>query len=211
MARSRSRSPSRDQKQKPRMDRGGFKWKQPSSKKKENHGEENDDGILDRGGKRRKERHEAQGRITPPDRQKEPEGSAVSQEREIAPDNLQIASKFGAAAAAKVKPIPKAPSSASTGQSVAVEKSSNTKSRAPTGPMMLVTINDRLGTKKEVPCLGSDTIGDFKKLVAMQIGRKPHEIMLKRQSERPLKDQLTLDDYEISSGVQLDLELNTGD
>ena len=76
---------------------------------------------------------------------------------------------------------------------------------------MLVTINDRLGTKKEVPCLGSDTVGDFKKLVAMQIGRKPHEIMLKRQSERPLKDQLTLDDYEISNGVQLDLELNTGD
>lgn len=126
-------------------------------------------------------------------------------------------------AAAKVKPIPttattdgadaeadamavRAGSSRSGGAAA-----SSGGAKAPSGPMMLVTVNDRLGTKKEVPCLGADTIGDFKKLVAMQIGRKPHEIMLKRQSERPLKDHLTLDDYEISSGVQLDLELNTGD
>lgn len=208
-SRSRSRSPRREEKRKSRMDRGGFKWKEPSSKKESQYnGEEHEDDKSERREKRRKE-----SRKTPAEQPEEPTDDAAADEtpQGSVPDNLNIASKFGAAAAAKVKPIPKAPSSSSTGQSNAVEKPSSGKNRAPAGPMMLVTVNDRLGTKKEIPCLGSDTIGDFKKLVAMQIGRKPHEIMLKRQSERALKDKLTLDDYEISSGVQLDLELNTGD
>lgn len=51
----------------------------------------------------------------------------------------------------------------------------------------------------------------FKAQVAARIGRQPHEIMLKRQGERPFKDQLTLEDYGVSNGVQLDLELDTGD
>ena len=45
----------------------------------------------------------------------------------------------------------------------------------------------------------------FKAQVAAQIGREPHEIMLKRQGERPFKDALTLEDYGVSNGVQLDL------
>ena len=53
--------------------------------------------------------------------------------------------------------------------------------------------------------------GLFKRVVAAQIGRNPHEILLKRQGERPFKDQLTLEDYGVSNGVQLDLELDTGD
>lgn len=52
---------------------------------------------------------------------------------------------------------------------------------------------------------------DFKAFVAHKIGRKPHEIMVKRQGERPFKDQLTLEDYGVGNGVQLDLELDTGD
>lgn len=48
-------------------------------------------------------------------------------------------------------------------------------------------------------------------MVAARIGRQPHEIMLKRQGERPFKDHLTLNDYGVSNGVQLDLELDTGD
>jgi hypothetical protein len=76
---------------------------------------------------------------------------------------------------------------------------------------IIVTVNDRLGTKAQIPCLPDDTVGDFKKLVAAQIGRQPHEIMLKRQGERPLKDHITLADYGVSNGVQLDLELDTGD
>ncbi|KAL9039791.1 MAG: hypothetical protein Q9180_002321 [Flavoplaca navasiana] len=64
-------------------------------------------------------------------------------------------------------------------------------------PMIIVNVNDRLG--------------DFKKLVGAHIGRKPHEIMLKRQGERPFKDILSLEDYGVSHGVQLDLEVDTGD
>lgn len=83
---------------------------------------------------------------------------------------------------------------------------------APTAePMIIVTVNDRLGTKASIPCLASDPIKAFKALVAAQIGREPHEIMLKRQGERPFKDNLTLEDYGVSNGVQLDLEVDTGD
>jgi len=74
-----------------------------------------------------------------------------------------------------------------------------------------VNVNDRLGTKAAIPCLGSDTVKGLKMMVAARIGRKPHEILLKRQGERPFKDHLTLDEYGISNGVQLDLEVDTGD
>lgn len=90
--------------------------------------------------------------------------------------------------------------------------------------MIIVNVNDRLGTKAAIPCLASDPISKslaprrdrcldarlrlaelFKAQVAARIGRQPHEILLKRQGERPFKDQLTLEDYGISNGVQLDL------
>lgn len=120
-----------------------------------------------------------------------------------------------------------------------------------TEPMIIVNVNDRLGTKASIPCLASDPVSElpplphkppslihmhqkhvpqcrgekeeeeadricnqteaFKAMVAARIGRQPHEIMLKRQGERPFKDQLTLEDYGVSNGVQLDLELDTGD
>jgi hypothetical protein len=96
------------------------------------------------------------------------------------------------------------------------EKKDKDKKSAPkpTGPgeeMIVVNINDRLGTKTQIPCLGSDTIQQLKIMVAMRIGREPHEILLKRQGERPFKNQLTVADYGISNGVQLDLEVDTGD
>lgn len=89
--------------------------------------------------------------------------------------------------------------------------------------MIVVHVNDRLGTKAAIPCLASDPISLFPALsairvcvlthslelfkaqVAARIGREPHEILLKRQGERPFKDQLTLEDYGVSNGVQLDL------
>ena len=77
--------------------------------------------------------------------------------------------------------------------------------------MILVTINDRLGTKTQVPCLPSDPIKLLKAMVAAKIGRPVHEIMLKRQGERPFHDNVACADYAISNGVQIDLELNTGD
>lgn len=86
------------------------------------------------------------------------------------------------------------------------------QSSAPVGePMIIVHVNDRLGTKAAIPCLASDPIRLFKAQVAARIGREPHEILLKRQGERPFKDQLTLEDYGVSNGVQLDLEVDTGD
>ncbi|KAG5983349.1 hypothetical protein E4U55_000141 [Claviceps digitariae] len=77
--------------------------------------------------------------------------------------------------------------------------------------MIIVNVNDRLGSKSAVPCLPSDTVGQFKIMVAARIGREPSQIMLKRQGERPFKDHITLEDYGISNGVQLDLEIDTGD
>ncbi|ERF72712.1 hypothetical protein EPUS_04765 [Endocarpon pusillum Z07020] len=77
--------------------------------------------------------------------------------------------------------------------------------------MIIVNVNDRLGTKAAIPCYASDPIKLFKAQVAAKIGREPHEILLKRQGERPFKDQLTLEDYGVSNGVQLDLEVDTGD
>ncbi|KAI1911619.1 ribose-phosphate pyrophosphokinase [Ophidiomyces ophidiicola] len=81
------------------------------------------------------------------------------------------------------------------------------KPAAPSEPMIVVHVNDRLGTKAAIPCLASDPIRLFKAQVAARIGREPHEILLKRQGERPFKDQLTLEDYGVSNGVQLDLEM----
>ncbi|CEJ89487.1 Putative Ubiquitin-like modifier hub1 [[Torrubiella] hemipterigena] len=94
------------------------------------------------------------------------------------------------------------------------KKEKKPKKAAPVGPgqeMIIVHINDRLGTKSAVPCLPSDTVGQLKMMIAARIGRKANQIMLRRQGERPFKDQLTLDDYGISNGVQLDLEIDTGD
>lgn len=136
----------------------------------------------------------------------------------IAPEapGIDIASKFGAAAAAKFAsaPPPKTSTTSTTSAPITAKPPkhpSEPQQPAATGEMILVTVNDRLGTKAQIPCLASDTIGDFKKIVAMKIGRKPHEIMVKRQGERPFKDMLTLEDYGVGSGVQLDLELDTGD
>jgi ubiquitin-like protein 5 len=77
--------------------------------------------------------------------------------------------------------------------------------------MIVVNVNDRLGTKAAIPCLPSDTVGQLKLMVAARIGREPGQIMLKRQGLRPFKDFITLEDYGISNGVQLDLEIDTGD
>lgn len=93
-------------------------------------------------------------------------------------------------------------------------KEKKKKSAAPAAApqeMIIVNINDRLGTKSAIPCLPSDTVGQLKLMVAARIGREPNQIMLKRQGERPFKDIITLEDYGISNGVQLDLEIDTGD
>ncbi|KAL9126870.1 MAG: hypothetical protein Q9217_004151 [Psora testacea] len=115
-----------------------------------------------------------------------------------------VASKSGASAATGVGEAEKPENKRKKEKKAAGPKPTNE-------PMIIVNVNDRLGTKAAIPCLGSDPIKLFKAQVAARIGREPHEIMLKRQGERPFKDHLTLEDYGVSNGVQLDLEVDTGD
>jgi hypothetical protein len=77
--------------------------------------------------------------------------------------------------------------------------------------MISVFVNDRLGTKAEIKCFASDKVWQFKVMVARRIGREANTILLKRQGERPFKDVLSLEDYGVSNGVQIDLEIDAGD
>ncbi len=78
-------------------------------------------------------------------------------------------------------------------------------------PLIRVCINNRLGKREEILCASTDTIWDFKKFAAIKMVTKPEAILLKRQGQRPLKDNLTLEDYEIGDGSSLDLEMDIGD
>ena len=55
-----------------------------------------------------------------------------------------------------------------------------------------------------VKCEPDDTIGDFKKLVAAQIGTSPEKIVLKKWRST-FKDHITLADYEIGNGSSLEM------
>jgi hypothetical protein len=195
LSRRRSRSPrrrgendripdNRDRRDKPRGS-GGFKWKEKRKDDRE-------------GGEKRLERG-YRNRSRSPRREKQSEGKGASVE-----DKFGVADKFG-------------PSKKKDGESKS-EDTSKPPERAPAPapavhgePMIIVHVNDRLGTKAAIPCLASDPIKLFKAQVAARIGRQPHEILLKRQGERPFKDQLTLEDYGVSNGVQIDLEIDTGE
>jgi len=73
--------------------------------------------------------------------------------------------------------------------------------------MIEVVVNDRLGKKVRVKCEPDDTIGDFKKLLAAQIGTRAEKIRLQRWYA-VLKDHVDLDTYEIHDGTCLDLYYN---
>ncbi|XP_032814624.1 ubiquitin-like protein 5 isoform X2 [Petromyzon marinus] len=70
--------------------------------------------------------------------------------------------------------------------------------------MLEITCNDRLGKKVRVKCNPSDTIGDLKKLIAAQTGTKWDKIVLKKWYTI-FKDHVTLEDYEIHDGQNLEL------
>jgi ubiquitin-like protein 5 len=70
--------------------------------------------------------------------------------------------------------------------------------------MIEITVNDRLGKKVRVKCNEDDTIGDLKKLIAAQTGTKAEKIVLKKWYNI-FKDQITLADYEIHDGMNLEL------
>jgi len=187
--RRRSRSPRRrgDDRNRDRRDRprgsGGFKWKE--KRKGTNDDRDGGEKRLERGYRKR----------SPSPRQEKATASVE--------DKFGVADKFG--------PPKKSTDEKEKDTSKAPQRPPAQPS-APVGePMIIVHVNDRLGTKAAIPCLASDPIRLFKAQVAARIGREPHEILLKRQGERPFKDQLTLEDYGVSNGVQLDLEVDTGD
>ncbi|KAH3664003.1 hypothetical protein OGAPHI_004717 [Ogataea philodendri] len=72
--------------------------------------------------------------------------------------------------------------------------------------MIEVVCNDRLGKKIRVKCLPTDTVGDFKKIVGLQVGVDSNKVVLKK-GYMIFKDHITLDDYEIHDGMNLELRV----
>lgn len=70
--------------------------------------------------------------------------------------------------------------------------------------MIAITVNDRLGKKVRLLCNEDDTIGDIKKVIAVKTGMKSERIQLKRWYT-VYNDNLTLQDYEIGNGSNLEL------
>ncbi|ORY60040.1 ubiquitin-related domain-containing protein, partial [Pseudomassariella vexata] len=79
----------------------------------------------------------------------------------------------------------------------------------PTEEIIEIFINNRLGAKHKISCMPSDTIKNIKLLFAANTGQNPNRMRLQRQGQKAFKDQMTLADYEISNGVQLDMEVGT--
>jgi hypothetical protein len=206
-ARSRSRSPRRSPPRKPK-NFSGLKWKNNKrddrdrdDRRRDDRGgrdrrdydrddRRRDDGFSDRRGDDRRRDERRDDRRGEDDRRRD---DRRRDDRDRKPRDDRHPDRKPREEKDKDKK-PAAPAIASTGEA-----------------MIIVTVNDRLGTKTQVPCLPSDPIKVLKAMVAAKIGRPVHEIMLKRQGERPFHDQLSLADYSISNGVQIDLELNTGD
>ena len=200
--RSRSRSPPRRKEARSNMS-GGFKWKdKPAST-----APQEEPKSLSRS-YREQEKLKERSPIRDDVRSKFGDDYQTKYVRKQPTEQDDVAAKFGTDATAS-----KIDSSEKTEKrKEKKEKKSKVKGPKPTSePMIIVNVNDRLGTKAQIPCLASDPVKLFKALVAAKIGREPHEIKLQRQGERPFKDQLTLEDYGVSNGVQLDLEVDTGD
>lgn len=70
--------------------------------------------------------------------------------------------------------------------------------------MIAITVNDRLGKKVRILCNEDDTIGDIKKVIAVKTGTNADRIMLKKWYTI-FKDHITLEDYEIGDGSNLEL------
>lgn len=70
--------------------------------------------------------------------------------------------------------------------------------------MIEISVNDRLGKKLRVKCLPEDTIGDLKKMIALQNGTVAEKIVLKK-GHQVYKDHISLDDYEVHDGFNFEL------
>jgi ubiquitin-like protein 5 len=67
-----------------------------------------------------------------------------------------------------------------------------------------IIVNDRIGHKERIKCNEDDKIGDIKILVAFKIGTRAERIRL-QLANRVLADNVTLADYEIHDGTQVDM------
>ncbi|KAJ0300466.1 hypothetical protein COL5a_006740 [Colletotrichum fioriniae] len=210
-ARSRSRSPRRDRDRDRDRDRprkqGGFRWKDKSRR------DDRDDGNERRGlerGYRNRSRSPRRDRDRDSDRDRRNDrrggGDDNYRPRDSGRDRDRERDRGD-----NNKPTAGASSSKDAPTKPKKEKSVPAPAAGGSEEMIIVHVNDRLGTKAAIPCLASDPVKMFKIMVAQRVGREPHEILLKRQGERPFKDNLTLEDYGVSNGVQLDLEVDTGD
>lgn len=70
--------------------------------------------------------------------------------------------------------------------------------------MISITVNDRLGKKVRILCNEDDKIGDIKKVIAVKLGTQADRIVLKK-SYRIFDNKLTLEEYEIGDGSNLEL------
>lgn len=203
--RERSASPAREAKPKKNKP-SGFKWKEKKAPREE---EERAGGRLERGYRDRSPRRERDSyRDRDDDRsRRETRDRSPRRRDERGGDSYRPDRRDDDKPSESQNPPPPAEKKKEKKD----KKDKKPKPVTSSEPMIIVNVNDRLGTKAAIPCLASDSVKAFKAMVAAHIGRQPHEIMIKRQGERPFKDQLTLEDYSVSNGVQLDLELDTGD
>ncbi|KAL2883404.1 hypothetical protein SGCOL_001086 [Colletotrichum sp. CLE4] len=208
-ARSRSRSPRRDRdrdRDRPRK-QGGFKWKDKSRRDDRDEPRGLERGYRNRSRSPRRDRDRDSDRDRRNDRRggddnyrpRDSGGVGASRDRERERDGGRDRDRPSASSSKDAPTKPKK------------EKAAPAPAAGGGEEMIIVHVNDRLGTKAAIPCLASDPVKMFKIMVAQRVGREPHEILLKRQGERPFKDNLTLEDYGVSNGVQLDLEVDTGD
>ncbi|KAI0593293.1 ubiquitin-like protein [Biscogniauxia sp. FL1348] len=185
--RDRDRDRDRGGQRPPRKNFGGFRYKDKRRDEGEEDGDRDRRGTSFRGYRNRSP--------SPRRRDRDRDAGAASSSSSKKPKKSKTAAGDGGDTS---QPPARAPAAANPSMGGGEE-------------MIIVHVNDRLGTKAAIPCFASDRIKEFKIMVAARIGREPHEILLKRQGQRPFKDMLTLADYEISNGVQLDLEVDTGD
>ncbi|GAA0171841.1 hypothetical protein LIER_25782 [Lithospermum erythrorhizon] len=83
------------------------------------------------------------------------------------------------------------------------------KKAAASKKTMEVVLNDRTVKKKlRVKCHGSDTIGDLKKVIAAKTCTRVDKIRIKKLGAIFMDDRISLKDYMIHDGVELDLFYN---
>ena len=79
--------------------------------------------------------------------------------------------------------------------------------KASENPMMEIICNDRLGGKVRVKCYPTDTIADLKLLVGAHTGTRAEKIRLQK-GYSIFKDHITVEDYEIKDGMQIEMYYN---